>query len=56
MRIRPRSDQELEAQTGIRRTEPTRASGTDEDIRKLERKLLGPLWGRPRRKMKGWPR
>lgn len=56
MRHKPRTDEELEAQALIRRTEYGYKPGTEEDIAKLERKLLGPLWGRKRRKMKGWPR
>lgn len=29
---------------------------TQNDIRKQERKMLGRLWGKPRRKMEGWPK
>jgi len=53
-RLLPRDDEELEREAGIMRSaspQPTRA-----DIAKLERKRLGPLWGKKRNKMSGWPR
>ena len=54
MRFRPRNDAELEAQAEIKRTEEPRPSLSA--IRQIERKILGRDWGKPRRKMTGWPR
>lgn len=54
MNERQRKDQELEGKADIRRTEYGYVSHEDYD--KQRRKILGPLWGKPRRKMTGWPR
>ena len=53
MRRKPRLD-ELEQVTGIERSVPR--SATRADASKLERKILGRSWGRPRKKMEGWPK
>ena len=47
------SVEEMEEVAKIPRSEQRRPS--PEDAKVLERKMLGPLWGKPRRKMKGWP-
>jgi hypothetical protein len=46
--------EELEREAQIERTVPR--SPTQRDIEKMERKILGRDWGKPRRKMEGWPK
>jgi hypothetical protein len=53
-RLIPRDNEELEREARIQRTVPS--SPTQADIPKLERKILGPLWGQRRRKLRGWPK
>ena len=53
-RYRPRTVEELERLANIERTEERKR--TLNDIEYLERKMLGPLWGKKRRKMEGPPR
>jgi len=53
-RFRPRDDEELEVEVRISRNVPL--APTRRDIDYLERKKLGPSWGKPRRKLRGWPR
>jgi hypothetical protein len=50
-RRRLRNAEELEQAAGIERTVPP--SHTQRDVEILTRKVLGPLWGRKRRKYEG---
>jgi hypothetical protein len=54
MRRRKLTPEELEREAGIERNVPR--SPTQRDIRERERKILGRDWGKPRRKMEGWPK
>jgi hypothetical protein len=54
MRRKLRDLEEVERMAEIERTE-LRAP-TQSDIRKLELKKLGRTWGKPRKRMEGWPK
>lgn len=53
-RFRPKDDDELERAAGIERN--VMRAPTQRMIREMERKILGPSWGKKRRKMEGWPK
>ena len=53
-RRKPRNLDELEEMAEIRRTTPR--APTQKDVEHLERKILGRTWGKPRRKLEGWPK
>jgi hypothetical protein len=48
------SAEQMEAATGLQASVPL--APTRRDVEVLTRKRLGPLWGRKRRKLEGWPR
>ena len=53
-RRKPRDLDELEDQAEIRRN--VLRAPTREDVERLERRILGRTWGKPRKKMEGWPK
>ena len=49
--FRPQTYEEVEYVAEIQRTEPV--APTRADIKRRERQILGPDWGKPRRKYQG---
>lgn len=54
MRRKLRDLDELERMAEIERN--VLRAPTQKDIQRLERKILGRTWGKPRKPMEGWPK